>query len=124
MSTDISDYKSEIKIFQNSKIDVREYTQKFRKRKEHTLILMMSDHSTWKFSEQYSEYWKVLGDKNNKGKKFKFYISATTVKNSNPPRVEIEDKIVYDLNEVHLYKYLILGLTLILLFMSYKRLTT
>ena len=115
LSTNLKNYKEENKIIVNSRIDEREYKGKFnQKRVDHTLVIILTDQTELKFSaSEYSKFFDELENKKNNGKRIKYYLSNYIAENNNPIQVEINNKLIYGLNERMKTKYLFLILTLI-----------
>jgi hypothetical protein len=114
LSSDLKNYRSDIKTIESSRIDEREYSGRYgNKRIEHTLVIIMTDQTELKFSaSEYSKYFEKLQNGKNIGKNIKYYLGNYTAENMNPIQVEIENKIIYDSSESAKSKYLLLLLTL------------
>lgn len=124
LSSDLKNYKSDIKTIESSRIDEREYTGKYGNKKiEHTLVIIMTDQTELKFSaSEYSKFFEELQNKKNIGKNIKYYHGNYTAENMNPMQVEIENKIIYEPSESAKSKYFLLLLTLGLSFYSGNKL--
>lgn len=115
ISKNIWDYKSEAKILKNTAIENKaeiNINRIPRNGYTNTLVLTMTDNTEWYISNQYSDYWKKLENPSNVGKNIKWYWLSNN--NYNPVQIEIDNKIIYDLNTHLKWGYIFLIITLLL----------
>ena len=111
LSSDLKNYKSERKILQTTRIDQREYTRKFRKRIEESLILIMTDGKEIKLTT-HEESWNEIQDKKYIGKEVKYYLAKHRESGTNPIQLEIENKIIFDYSENVKWNYILIVFTI------------
>ena len=111
LSKNLKDYDKSVEVFKDSRINITERQKGFSTVKDSELIIEMQNGRKWTFNKQFEEYWKEIGNSNNRGKTYVIYTRGFT--DSNPSQIEIENKIVYDLQTLDESKYLILILTFI-----------
>lgn len=102
-----------VETFKNSKIV--KIKMLLRADKDY-LIINTKEGNEYEVGKTYSKYFKKLNSKLNIGKKITIYtINAT---NKYPRKIEIDNKIIYDVKKGKFWNYLILFSTPILLYFS------
>ena len=87
----------------------------YREQTAYTTIYKMTDNSEYNITGHHPKYNGAILSRDNIGKTIKIY---TEKESTIPLQLEIDNKVVYGINESNNTKYLLLGLTLILIIYS------
>jgi len=111
LSSDISNYNKQQKILASTKIEEREYLNKYnQKRVDRTLVMEMSDATNWIVPNDYSKFWAEIQSKKNLNKEVTMYLSNSL--GHVPVQLSIDRKLIYDVNQNLPVKYLLIFMTI------------
>ena len=127
LKINLNSYTMETKILQST--DYKTYKSTYRKwyknprrfedkeQTNYTLILTMTDGSQYSIESDKASEFQALSDPKSIGKTFKLY----TDKNNKPVQIEIDNQLIYGLQETNESNYLILAFTLGMILYSIAR---
>ena len=127
LKINLNSYTMETKILQST--DYKTYKSTYRKwyknprrfedkeQTNYTLILTMTDGSQYSIESDKASEFPALSDPKSTGKTFKLY----TDKNNKPVQIEIDNQLIYGLQETNESNYLILAFTLGMILYSIAR---
>lgn len=112
LSTDLSNYVKLQKVFSYAFIIETEYRNIFSKDKiEQDFLMVMTDSTRWYVASGDKKYWPDILNPDNANKNVTMYISNNSEKNF-PVQLEINDKIIFGVNEQMPAKYFLLFITI------------
>lgn len=117
MSNDLSDYQKYEDVFVSAKVETTKTKNGLETKVKSVLIVETENGRQWRFTDSKSEYWEELKDEKNSGKTYRFYSSRKN--QTNPNRAEIDGEILYDLDDSDTYIFLVLGLSVFMIFYSF-----
>lgn len=107
------DLKSETKILKSTELKIeRNHSLSLPKSHIKTLVLTMSDGTIISSSEDYEQFWPKLQEKKNIGKVIKYYSGINTNKEWNPLQIEIDNKVIYNMNANLKYVIILIAMTI------------
>jgi len=111
LSSNLSNYNKQQKKLASTKIEEREYRNKYnQERVSRTLIMEMSDETNWIVPNDYSNFWKEIQSEKNLNKEVTMYLSNSL--GHVPVQLSINGKLIYDVNQDLPIKYLLIFMTI------------
>ena len=120
LSKGIKSYNKTTKTLESSRFIEKISYRRLHKRIKRTLVLTMTDNTEWYVGEVNRKSWDELQQAKYIGKNFSLYFSHEIRNVNYPVQIEIENKIIYDLNDSKFYDYMLLLLVLVMILSSLR----
>ena len=120
LSKGIKSYNKTTKTLESSKFIEKISYHRLHKKIRRTLVLTMTDNTEWYVKEVNKKSWEELQQTKYIGKNFNLYFLHEIRKVNYPVQIEIENKIIYDLNDTKFNEYILLVLVLVMILFSLR----
>ena len=120
LSKGIKSYNKTTKTLESSRFIEKVSYHHLHKRIRRILILTMTDNTEWYVTEVNRKSWNELQQTKYIGKNFSLYFSHEIRNVNYPVQIEIENKIIYDLNDSKFYDYMLMLLVLVMILSSFR----
>ena len=120
LSKGIKSYNKTTKTLHSCRFIEKVSYHRSHKRIRKTLVLTMTDNTEWYVKGVNKKSWDELQQPKYIGKNFKLYFLHEIKKVNYPVQIEIENKVIYDLNDSKFYEYMLLLLLLVMILYSLR----